>query len=231
MQPINIKSQPKISPQSLEDFLVRQGLVHGQWDLLLFGDGSGLQWTTPGGFAVVLVDGRNGLRSHIVGAQSFTTLNRMELSAYVQALAYHHEFLMDGRITDPPYRTFIFTDSEFTVKAGRRLVTVKKNLDLWQLVNWYEPQGYRFHWRWVPRNSTPYHELTDYLAGTARHVIKSMNISGDKLHDMMPYSPQLVNDVELVKCPVCETPLASEDSDCPVCGPAKKGDCSVERQI
>ena len=227
MKLVKIKSAPKIEPQPLEGFLSCHGIVHGQWDLLLFGDGSGLSWKMGGGFAAILVDGRKGIRSHIVGAQSLATVNRMELGAYTQILAYHFELILDGRITDPPYRTFIFTDSEFTMKSGRGLSTVQKNRDLWNTVSWFELQGYRFDWRWVPRNSTPYHELADYLAGTARHVINEANMAGDALHSLMPYSRQLAVDVELAMCPTCKTPLAPVDMDgivkhCPVCGPQRE---------
>lgn len=222
MKTIKIKPAPKIEPRPLEDFLAQHGVVYGQWDLLLFGDGSGLSWDMGGGFAAVLIDGRKGIRSHITGAQSLTTVNRMELGAYTQMLAYHFEFILSGRVLNPPYRTFIFTDSEFTMKAGRKQVTVQKNLDLWHLVNWFELQGYRFDWRWVPRNSTPFHELADYLAGTARYAINEVNMDGSSLHSMMPYSGQLVADAKLAKCPQCETPLASATADCPICGPRRK---------
>ena len=218
---IEVKPPPQISPQPLEDFLAKHGLVHGQWDLILFGDGSGLQWDNGGGYASILFDGRKGIRSHIVGAQTLATVNRMELSAYTQALGYHFECILGGKIMEPPYRTFIFSDSEFTVKAGRKMFVVNRNRDLWQTITWFELQGYRFQWRWVPRNSTPYHELADYLAGTGRHVINRMNIDGNMLDQLMPYSNQFAVDVELSLCSTCETPLESEGADCPICGPVK----------
>ena len=222
MLKINVDPPPRIAPSPLEDFLLKHGIVHGQWDLILFGDGSGLNWDIGGGYAAVLIDGRKGIRSHVVGAQTLATVNRMELSAYTSILGYHHEFILDGKVTDPPYRTFIFTDSEFTAKAGRREVALRKNLDLWQLIHWFELRGYRFTWRWVPRNSTPFHELCDYLAGTARHVINELNTDGPKLHALMPYTATIVDSNELSVCPVCKTPLSSVDADCPICGPQQQ---------
>lgn len=219
---LTVKPPPKIQPQPLEDFLAQHGLVHGQWDLLLFGDGSGLGWEKGGGFASVLFDSRLGIRSHLIGAQTLTTVNRMELSAYVQALAYHFEFLLKGEVKDPPYRVFVFTDSELTAKAGRKDLTVSKNRDLWQGINWFELQGYRIQWRWVPRNSTPYHELADYLAGAARYAINTVNTTGANLHSLMPYSVRFLEDAELSECPKCNTPLAA-GTDCPICGPIKEG--------
>lgn len=221
MKTLQIKPPPKIHPQPLEDFLSRHGLVHGQWDLLLFGDGSGLGWEKGGGFASVLFDSRLGIRSHVVGAQTLTTVNRMELSAYVQSLAYHFECLLEGVVRDPPYRVFVFTDSELTAKGGRKDIVVRKNLDLWQCINWYEIQGYRISWRWVPRNSTPYHELADYLAGTARFAINAVNTDGSNLHSLMPYSVRFSEDAELSECPTCKTPLVA-GADCPICGPTKE---------
>lgn len=221
MKQLQINPLPPIQPQSLETFLSQRGLAHGQWDLLIFGDGSGTGRDSGGGFASVLFDSRLGIRSHLVGAQTMTTINRMELSAYSQALAYHFEGLLNGVVRDPPYRVFIFTDSEATAKAGNKLWAIKKNLDMWQSINWFEIQGYRIRWHWVPRNSTPYNELSDHLAGSARAAI---NVVGDidaDLHALMPYTVRQSEHVVLVECPTCKTPLAA-GTECPICGSQKE---------
>lgn len=205
----------------MDAFLNKYGVAHDQWDLLLFGDGAGASWKIGGGFASILFDGRTGERAHIIGGQSLTTVNRMELSAYTQGLAYHFGCMLDGHLNDPPYHTYIFSDSEITVKIGRGEYLPKKNRDLWQLIHWYELQGYRFTWRWVPRNSTPYHEFADYLAGTARHAVTSANAEGEIIHNSMPYSAPKGEEADIVLCEVCKTPLASEGDTCPICGPSK----------
>ena len=214
--------EPQSSVKSLTEFLRAQKIERDQWDLLFFGDGSGLSWRMGGGFAVILVDGRKQLRAHLIAACTFTTVNRMELGAYTEALSYHYHHVLGQQLTDPPYKVWIFSDSELTVHAGSGTYRRKANGDLWQAVDWFETRGYRCHWRWVPRNSTPFHELADDLAGRARRAVNDLRVSEERLFELMPYSdPNDGEHVELVQCQ-CGTPLLPGSAECPICG-AKQG--------
>jgi len=206
--------KPNPLPMPLLAFLKQQG-IPSDWDLLLFGDGSGLKWDMGGGFASFLIDRARGLREHIIGAISKSTVNRMELSAYVHALAYHYHDILEGQITNPPFKVWIFSDSEFTVKTGQGHNRVKANGDLWSLVDWFETRGYRLNWRWVERNSTPLGEMADWLAGQARHAVNDLMLTSEELYDLMPAIPAVMN-VALVICEKCKTPRLPSEA-CPVC--------------
>jgi ribonuclease HI len=211
-------AEPPRAVKSLTEFLQAQKIARDQWDLLFFGDGSGLSWKMGGGFAVFLVDGRKQLRSNLIAARTLATVNRMELGAYTEALSYHYEHVLERKLTDPPYKVWIFSDSEFTVRAGSGEYVRKANGDLWQAIDWFETRGYRCQWRWVPRNSTPFHELADELAGRARTAINALRVSHERLFELMPYADPTVGEhVELINCQ-CGTPLLPGSAECPICG-------------
>ena len=212
-----------IKPLDLSQFLRDQELHPGQWDLLLFGDGSGQQWSSGGGFCAFLVDTRRQLRAHIVGARSHTTVNRMELGAYVEALSFHYNYLLENRLERPPYRVWIFSDSEYVVKCGSRVYERKANRDLWVSLDWYETRGYQLRWRWIPRNSTPLHAMADRLAGRARLALKEIPLTDGELYALMPatnYAADELKDITITldECPSCGTPMGKREETCPQCG-------------
>ena len=209
----------KLSPSSLNEFLVAQKILPGQWDLLLFGDGSGLKWETGGGFACFLMDGRTLRRDLIIGGQTRTTVSRMELGVYTEAIAYHFYRLLDRVVTNAPYRVWIFSDSELTVKCGNKEYHRKTNVDLWQSFDIWEERGYLFRFRWVPRNSTPFHELADRLAGKARVALTALQLPAEQLYTYMPYTEEKVGQTAaLPQCSKCRTPKLPTDKQCPICG-------------
>jgi len=213
-------------PMNLTEFLRKQGLVGGQWDLLMFGDGSGKSWKEGGGFCTFLVDGRRGERAHIIGARNATTVNRMELSAYVEALSYHYFEVLRGKITQPPYRVWAFSDSEYTVKSGNRDQARSANLDLWTLTEWYEQRGYRLRWRWLPRNSNPLHETADRLCGEANRKISELVLSDEQLYRLLPdisTPTQVGATVELITCAECGLPMMPTEHKCAQCGRIVEG--------
>ena len=104
------QSKPDPTPKPLTEILDGCKVQYDEHDLFLFGDGSGLSWEIGGGFATFIVDRNKQLRKHLIGARTLTTVNRMELSAYTEALSYHYECVMSGRIASPPYKTVVITD-------------------------------------------------------------------------------------------------------------------------
>lgn len=209
---------PVSLPTRLETFLQAQQITPDQWDLLLFGDGSGLGWDVGGGYVVFLVDSRIPQREMLLGGRSKSTVNRMELSAYTEALSYHYYGLLDGVIAKPPYNVWIFTDSELTARVANKQYVRKSNADLWNLVDWYETRGYRLHWRHIERNTTPFHVKADELAGKVRKAILDFAIPSDKLYEIMPYTEPDATTAEIMVCSKCNTPVLAASTVCPICG-------------
>jgi ribonuclease HI len=209
----------------LTSFLNDQGIPPNQWDLLLFGDGSGLEWKGAGGYSAFILDGRTHARACVVGGRSHSTVNRMELTAYTEAISYHYYKLLGESIKEPPYRVWVFSDSEYTVKCGNRDYNRKANLDLWTVVDWYETRGYRIRWRWVPRNSNPLHATADRLSGRAREALKAVLLPDDDLYSLLPSIEAVKEEmkVSFVTCPQCRAPMLQTESSCPQCGLTRKG--------
>ena len=193
------------------------GVTYDDWDLLLFGDGSGMTWEIGGGFASFLIDRATQIRKHLIGARTLSTVNRMELSAYTEALSYHFEAIMKRKVP-APYRTLVITDSELTARVGNRVYSRKANGDLWQAIDWFTTRGYRITWQWVNRNSTPFHEMADYLAGAARRGVMELKLADNEPYDLLPYTvPEASEPDDLVVCAKCLTPLAPGSTEC-LCG-------------
>ena len=171
----------------LRNFLQRHEVDPGKWDLLLMGDGSGTYGKDAGGFATFIFD-RDGTRRHIIGGMSHTTINTMELMAYIAAVRFHYFELKKGRLKQGgAYDTHIFTDSTSTAQAGNREVRRKSNQDLWHWMAYYETVGYKFTFHHVTRNSTPMHDKADELAGEVRRQLLKLRMDKKALYDMMPY--------------------------------------------
>jgi ribonuclease HI len=207
------------SVMALGKFLKDQEISSSQWDLLIFGDGSGAQWKDGGGCCAFIIDNRHHVRTCLISAQSRATVNRMELRAYVDALGVHYNELLDGKIHKPPYRVWIFSDSEYTVKCGNREYGRKANLDLWAVIDWFETRGYRLRWRWLPRNSNALHTKADALAGKARIAIKDLLLSEEEVYRLLPSTDteQKPVNVKLTTCS-CGAPMLLSELLCPQCG-------------
>jgi len=217
---------PLTTNMSLAKFLKDQEIPPNQWDLLLFGDGSGLSWKGPGGYCVFLVDGRMKERACLLGARSHATVNRMELSAYVEGISYHYYCILGSSLSNPPYKVWVFSDSEYTVKCGSRDHSRKANLDLWMVVDFFESQGYKIRWRWLPRNSNPLHERADRLAGASMKAIKPLILDDNSgLLTLLPETTveQQQHKVKLINCTKCEAPMLLNERVCPQCGLSRKG--------
>lgn len=215
--------QSKNPPLSrLDTLLSAHGLTPQDWDLVLCGDGSGSGWKTGGAYAVFLVDQCMPARDFLTGGCSHTTVNRMELSAYTEALAYHYHGLLEGSLKKIPYNVWIFTDSEITAKVGEGVYARKANADLWHTIDWYESRGYRLNWRNIPRNSTDFHVEADDIAGEMRAgIIKCAHTNSDgdtrtDILDLMPYDHGQLS--TLITCSRCRTPMQGILTTCPICG-------------
>lgn len=184
-----------------------------------------MSWEIGGGFATFIVDRHLTLRKHLIGGRTMTTVNRMELSAYTEALSYHYEGVVERKLPHVPYNVVVITDSELTARVGSGVYGRKANGDLWQVVDWFETRGYRIRWVWVPRNSTPYHELADYLAGAARKVLLDLRIADADLYRVAPQraDDDATEGDSLVTCGECGTPAAAGTAACPICGAIIEG--------
>jgi len=136
--------------------------------LTLFTDGACRGNPGPGGWGVLMVEGND--ETELLGSESYTTNNRMELIAAIRGL----------EATDPDYAVSVYTDSQYVRNgvtqwiekwkangwktAGRKPV---KNQDLWQQLD-LAASGRSVEWHWVRGHSGHRgNESADALANRA----------------------------------------------------------------
>ena len=126
----------------------------------IFTDGSCLK--NPGGsggWAFTLIE--NGVQWTLSGGDPFTTNNRMELKAIIEALDF-----VKG------YEYVICTDSELTMKCATGIYRRNSNKDLWLE---YERAlaGRNLHWIWIKSHNGNYmNEYVDRLAREEAEFLK-----------------------------------------------------------
>ncbi|MFQ3621605.1 MAG: ribonuclease HI [Spirochaetales bacterium] len=148
----------------------------------IYTDGGSSGNPGPGGWAYILVF-PDGTRLERAGKEEYTTNNKMELRAVLEALEYlsyqwerldSKEPLQQGEAEKPKVR--IHTDSQYVqlgitdwiyswVKNGWRTSNRKpvKNRELWEQL-WHLIQLYQIQWVWIKGHAgDPYNEYCDSL--------------------------------------------------------------------
>ncbi len=144
----------------------------------IFTDGACQGNPGPGGWAAIL--NYKNVKKELSGAEPFTTNNRMELTAVIEALKALKE----------PCNVTIYTDSQYVQKGISEwlpkwkqrgwLTSTKnkvKNVDLWKILD-REASKHSVTWKWVRGHSgIPQNERCDHLAKMA---IENMKKKWDK---------------------------------------------------
>lgn len=168
------KKRPQIDLARLEQEIARLGIQ--QWDLLLFGDGSGCRAENPCGWATVSVD-RHWQCRFWYGMMNCGSNNLAELLAYLQPLSWFVEQEKARRKQRQAkarfYRVHIVTDSEYCQKQGETGVTDSRSHPvLWQMVEHFRREGLLLHWHAIPRATYTLNILTDQISREARLVLE-----------------------------------------------------------
>jgi len=130
----------------------------------IFTDGSCDPNPGPGGWAAIIVNGEN--RQELKGFEKYSTNNRMELTAALEAL----------RKVDPTKAIRIYTDSQYLQKGvtewmknwkernWKRKGGALANVALWQALS-KEIDRRKIHWQWIRGHAGhPMNEKADRLA-------------------------------------------------------------------
>ncbi len=136
--------------------------------LLVCGDCSGTVVDKPAAWAVVVYDRATSTPHFLLATESNCTVNRGELSAIAYGLWFAH---YTGLLT-PKSVVLCVSDSEVTVKGGRREYSREAHAAMWKSVDLFESVSRGFLWKWVPRNTDPVQTWCDHAAGELRLVMK-----------------------------------------------------------
>ena len=128
--------------------------------MIIYTDGSCLNNPGPGGWGFILIG--DEYDDEVSGGEKYTTNNRMELTAVIEAIKY---VKTDQHID-------IYSDSQYVVKGITEWVDswVKKNwkkvknVDLWRELHSLNSE-YDISWNWVKAHSTnEYNNRVDLIA-------------------------------------------------------------------
>ncbi|MDB9821611.1 ribonuclease HI [Flavobacteriaceae bacterium] len=146
----------------------------------IYTDGSALGNPGPGGYGIIIEwVGKNYIKESSRGFK-YTTNNRMELLAVIEALEMLKQRPMD---------VLVFSDSKYVIEAVdkkwvfgwvKKQFKGKKNPDLWKrFLAIYAQHNVRFQWV-KGHNDHPQNERCDYLAVTAA---KNMAVEHDRYYE------------------------------------------------
>ncbi|MDA8917062.1 ribonuclease HI [Flavobacteriaceae bacterium] len=146
----------------------------------IYTDGSALGNPGPGGYGIIIEwVGKHYIKEFSRGFK-YTTNNRMELLAVIEALEMLKQRPMD---------VLVFSDSKYVIEAVdkkwvfgwvKKQFKGKKNPDLWKrFLAIYAQHNVRFQWV-KGHNDHPQNERCDYLAVTAA---KNMAVEHDRYYE------------------------------------------------
>ena len=145
-------------------------------DVIIYTDGSSRGNPGPGGYGIIMEDCKSGFVKEYSKGFRYTTNNRMELLAVIDAL----KMLKKNKL-----KVIIYTDSKYVVDAVEKKWVFKwkttnfknkKNVDLWlDFLKLFDKNTIKFNWI-KGHNNHPQNEKCDKLAFDAS---KSKNSSPD----------------------------------------------------
>jgi ribonuclease HI len=145
-------------------------------DVIIYTDGSSRGNPGPGGYGIIMEDCKSGFVKEYSKGFRYTTNNRMELLAVIDAL----KMLKKNNL-----KILIYTDSKYVVDSVEKKWVFKwkttnfknkKNVDLWlDFLKLFEKNTIKFNWI-KGHNNHPQNEKCDKLAFDAS---KSKNSSLD----------------------------------------------------
>ena len=145
-------------------------------DVIIYTDGSSRGNPGPGGYGIIMEDCKSGFVKEYSKGFRYTTNNRMELLAVIDAL----KMLKKNKL-----KVLIYTDSKYVVDSVEKKWVFKwkttnfknkKNVDLWlDFLKLFEKNTIKFNWI-KGHNNHPQNEKCDKLAFDAS---KSKKLSPD----------------------------------------------------
>ena len=162
----------------LQAVLDRAGIR--QWDVLLFGDGSGSQWGMPAGWAGVVVDRQTRGRKLLYMAINECSINLAESMPYWYMINWYDQVIGKQRLKDVGVLNIhVITDSQVVATWGTKATQLgealpRKHLMVWAGVRELCRMGYRYHFHWAPRSTSLLNWSCDLVAGMARRQLQAV---------------------------------------------------------
>jgi ribonuclease HI len=155
------------------------------WDVLLFGDGSGHGWGIGCGWSCILIDRLSRSRKMLYGSMNSGTVNVGELMAYVHAMLWYSGQIAKAGTKKRPLNVHVVTDSRVIANQGTAVELAGNesvaNRALWMSMKALSRQGFVFHYHWIERLTVELNWGADQMAGKARIALNDL-----VLEDFLP---------------------------------------------
>jgi ribonuclease HI len=139
--------------------------IPDSWDCIICGDGSGTQWSKPGGYGWALIQRRPTFR-RIVGSGGMSHGSNIvaELFAFLHPLSLLAQEKVKGVL-----RVFVLSDCKLMSDWGNGNKAARSAYEeLFFLIGAYERRGLKIEYRWIPRDVINLNKLAHDLANVAR---------------------------------------------------------------
>jgi ribonuclease HI len=170
------KKKAAAAAESFGQLLARLGIV--DWDVVVFGDGSGSAWGKSCAWASVAVE-RDGTRRVWWGGANSGTIDVAETMAVLWPLlwlAARETALVEGGGRRRQLRVHVVSDSQsVTARGDAAAPPAGKNAMLWTLLRSLTRQGIVLEWHWIRRNTADLHAYADQLSRMVRAHVQAYN--------------------------------------------------------
>lgn len=166
----------------LDELVKKTGIT--QYDAILAGDGSAQGWTTPAGWACVVVDRLHRGRQLLHGACNRGSIGFAESQAYLHGLNWYDDAVGKELLRQTGVLNIhIITDSANvchwgTVSQQDGVTLPRKHIPIWAAFREYKRVGYRFTFHWAPRLSNGFNWLSDLVAGLSMRSARNVPEDG-----------------------------------------------------
>lgn len=158
--------------------LLKHFKIGNDWEVLIFGDGSGSKWGYGIGFAAISFDRWSSKLRPWYGAMNDGTNNLAEMLAYLAPLMYYASEAIRAKEDGAHYGTMrvrIFTDSQYCRDTGTRGCAMRgKNFALWDCLASVRHVGVIPTWHWIRRETTAFNSLVDRLSKSSRLAVQNI---------------------------------------------------------
>ncbi len=144
--------------------------VEDDWDIVIFGDGSGSNWSRAIGWAGVVIDRASWHRELFYGSSNKGTVNVGELLPFIQGLTWWLDWAKKKDLSRQVRKVWCISDSAHTVQTGkcRDKRDIRANRGLWLVLALLEREGFELHWQHMHRATAAMNCLADHLSRQAR---------------------------------------------------------------
>ncbi len=185
---------------TLDELLKLEAIAPSDWDALLIGDGSGMEWGQPCGWCSVLIERRTYRRTPFHGAWSHGTNNTAEMWAYLHPCLWLVSQRRKELTKHGGYKLHVFTDSSYVAGGINLQASGRENRPLWDLFRSFRRHGLLLTGHWRRRDTLDLNVFSHHVANAARRsqmkLVEEQLKKDKQQRDLSDVTPWDTSDVD-----------------------------------